>query len=50
MSQLYDLTLGASDFVNAVLEQTSGAAPEIRTCLQWLSAFQPLRAFLNAVA
>jgi hypothetical protein len=34
----------------AVLEQTSGAAPEIRTCLQWLSAFQPLRAFLNAVA
>lgn len=46
-SKLYDLTLGPSNFVNAVLEQTSGASPEICTCLQWLSAFQPLRAFIN---
>jgi hypothetical protein len=49
VSQLYDPTLGASNFVNAILEQASGASPEVRTCLQWLSAFQPLRAFLNAV-
>jgi hypothetical protein len=44
-SQLYDLTLGAAGFVNAVLEQATGASPEVRSCLQWMSAFQPLRAF-----
>jgi hypothetical protein len=48
-SQLYDPTLGAAEFVNAVLEQATGASPEVRTCLQWLSVFQPLRAFLDAV-
>jgi hypothetical protein len=48
-SQLYDPKNGTSGFVNAVLEQASGASPEIRTCLQWMLAFQPLRAFLNAV-
>jgi hypothetical protein len=49
VSQLYDPTLGASNFVNAILEQASGASPEVCTCLQWLLAFQPLHAFLNAV-
>lgn len=49
MRQLYDPTLGAAGFVNAVLEQATGASPEVRSCLQWMSAFQPLRAFLNAV-
>jgi hypothetical protein len=48
-SQLYDPTLGASGFVNAILEQASGASPEVCTCLQWMSAFQPMRAFLDAV-
>jgi hypothetical protein len=28
-SQLYDPTIGASDFVNAALEQASGASPEV---------------------
>ncbi len=49
MRQLYDPTLGVAGFVNAVLEQATGASPEVRSCLQWMSAFQPLRAFLNAV-
>jgi hypothetical protein len=49
-SQLYDPTLGAADFVNAVfLEQATGTSAEVRTCLQWLSVFQPLQAFLDAV-
>jgi hypothetical protein len=48
-SQLYDPTLGAAEFVNAILEQAMGASPEVQTCLQWLSVFQPLRAFLDAV-
>jgi hypothetical protein len=48
-SQLYDPTLGTCGFVNAILEQASGASPKVRTCLQWMSAFQPLRAFLDAV-
>jgi hypothetical protein len=48
-SKLYDPKNGFSGFVNTVLEQASGASPEICTCLQWTSAFQPLCAFLNAV-
>jgi hypothetical protein len=48
-SKLYDPKNGTSGFVNTVLEQASGASPEIRTCLQWTLAFQPLRAFLNVV-
>jgi hypothetical protein len=48
-SQLYDLALGALEFVNAVLEQVSGTCPKVCTCLQWMLAFQPLQAFLIVV-
>jgi hypothetical protein len=34
-SKFYDPKNGTSGFVNVVLEQASGASPEIRTCLQW---------------
>ncbi len=48
-SQLYDLTLAMAEFVNVILEQATGASAEVCTCLQWLSVFQPLQAFLDAV-
>jgi hypothetical protein len=41
-SQLYNPTLGAAEFVNAVLEHAMCALPEVQTCLQWLSLFWPL--------
>jgi hypothetical protein len=48
-SPLYDPTLGVAEFVNAVFECAMGMLPEVQTCLQWLSVFQPLRAFLDVV-